>query len=79
MTTLDMTSVGQYATVTHINTSPELRQRLFDIGLVTGTRIKVLHKSPSGDPRAYLIRGAVIALRNRDAADIEVEVECNGE
>ena len=29
--------------------------------------------SPAGDPSAYLIRGAVVALRARDAAGIRVE------
>ena len=29
-------------------------------------------KSPAGDPAAYLIRGAVIALRGKDAAGIQV-------
>lgn len=75
MTTLDLVSVGDYATVTGVNTSLELRQRLFDIGLVPDTVVRVLHKSPSGNPRAYLIRGAVIALRNTDAAKITVEVD----
>jgi ferrous iron transport protein A len=38
-----------------------------DLGLVPGTRVKTLRVSPLGDPKAYLIRGAVIALRAEEA------------
>ena len=36
------------------------------------TRFECLGKAISGDPAAYLIRGAVIALRSEDAAKIAV-------
>ncbi len=78
MTTLDMVSTGEFATVTAVNTQLSLKQRLYDIGLVPGTKIKVVHQSPSGNPRAYLVRGAVIALRNCDAEKISVRVEGDG-
>ncbi len=32
-------------------------------------------RSPAGDPCAYLIRGALIALRQADAAGIQLERE----
>jgi len=47
-------------------------RRLMDLGFVPGTRVRVLRTSPLGDPRAYLVRGAVIALRREDAARILV-------
>lgn len=50
-----------------------LRRRLLDLGVIEGTKIEVLAESPSGDPRAYLIRGAVIALRVEIASTILVE------
>ena len=39
------------------------RRRLMDLGMIEGTEIKSLYKSPAGNPIAYMIRGAVIALR----------------
>lgn len=78
MTTLDMVSAGESAWVVSVNTTPSLKQRLFDIGLVPNTRVKVVHQSPSGNPRAYLVRGSVIALRNCDAHNISVRVEAYG-
>lgn len=50
-----------------------LRRRLLDLGVIDGTEIEVLAKSPSGDPKAYLIRGAVIALREEISSTILVE------
>jgi DtxR family transcriptional regulator, Mn-dependent transcriptional regulator len=45
------------------------RRRLMDLGLLPGTQVAAELKSPSGDPTAYRIRGAVIALR-REQADL---------
>jgi ferrous iron transport protein A len=47
---------------------------MLDLGLICGTRVEALQKSPSGDPTAYEIRGAVIALRSEEAAQILIEV-----
>ncbi len=49
-----------------------LLRRFMDLGLVEGTKIKALHNDPSKNLTAYLIRGAVIALRNDDIKDIIV-------
>lgn len=70
---LDHLPEGQSAYVTEIHNEPSMNQRLADLGLIRGTRITCLCRSPFGDPTAYLIRGAVIALRRCDAARIQVE------
>ena len=75
MTTLNKISTGEFAVVVTVDTGLSLKQRLYDIGLVPGTKVKVVHQSPSGNPRAYLVRGAVIALRNCDAEKISVRVD----
>lgn len=64
---------GQSGYVTEIKTLPGLRRRLMDLGMVRGTRVTCLYRSPAGDPAAYLIRGAVIALRGTDASLVRVE------
>jgi ferrous iron transport protein A len=38
-----------------------------DLGLTLDTMVEAVQKSPFGDPTAYLVRGAVIALRAEDA------------
>ncbi len=43
------------------------RRRFLDLGILPGTHIKAELGSPSGDPTAYRIRGALIALRREQA------------
>ena len=66
---------GQRATVFDINARGGIRRRLQDIGLVKGTPVLCLMKSPLGDPIAYFIRGAVIALRSEDSSQVLVECD----
>ncbi len=59
--------------------SPRLRgadrRRMMDLGILPGTVIDVEMTSPSGDPTAYKVRGALIALREEQAKLIQVESE----
>ena len=63
---------GMSARVVALNNEGSIRRRLQDIGLTEGTVVLCLHRSPAGDPVAYLIRGAVIALREEDSSKILV-------
>ena len=65
--------IGEKGKVKEIKINGLIRRRLFDLGLIHDTTIEVLHKSPFGDPIAYLIRGAVIALRKEISSLILVE------
>ena len=65
---------GQTALVREVRSTGSIQRRLLDIGLVEGTPVSCLQKSPAGDPVAYLIRGAVIAIRKEDSANILVEL-----
>ncbi len=71
-TTLASLSEGECAVVTELHSNGSMRRRLMDMGLIEGTGVRCLHRSPSGDPVAYLIRGAVIALRKTDSEKIIV-------
>jgi len=51
------------------------RLRLLDLGLVPGTKIRPEFESPFGSPRAYFIRGTMIALRREQAEMILVKPE----
>lgn len=50
----------------------ELKTRLMSMGLVKGTKIKVLRTGPMGDPLAILIRTYKMAVRLQDAEKISV-------
>ncbi len=63
---------GEQALVKKINIKGSMRRRFQDIGLIENTKIECVGKSPLGDPAAYLIRGAVIAIRAEDCKDVLV-------
>jgi DtxR family Mn-dependent transcriptional regulator len=48
------------------------RRRFLDLGLLPGTLVTAEMTSPSGDPTAYLIRDALIALRKEQADLIRI-------
>lgn len=50
-----------------------IKRRLLDMGLVKGTEITPILISTSGDPRAFLVRGTIIAIREEDAKNIKIE------
>ena len=67
---LNTLPIGRIGTVSELVSHDSERRRMLDLGLVKGTKVTALQKSPSGDPVAYFIRGAVIALRTEDASKI---------
>jgi DtxR family Mn-dependent transcriptional regulator len=60
-----------------INISPRCRgaerRRMLDLGILPGTLVRAEMDSPSGDPTAYRVRGALIALRDEQAAFINIQ------
>ncbi len=71
--TLDHLPLGSKGRVLALEAEGNNRRRMLDLGLVQGTTVEALHQSPAGDPVAYWIRGAVIALRGEDARKIRVQ------
>lgn len=63
-------SPGQTARVKELLSMGSIRRRLLDIGLIKNTEVECLGRSPGGDPSAFLIRGAVIAIRSEDCNNI---------
>jgi DtxR family Mn-dependent transcriptional regulator len=49
------------------------RRRLLDLGVTPGAIIERAFTSPFGEPTAYRVRGALIALRAEQAREIEIE------
>lgn len=61
---------GQRAVVSELQSTGSMRRRLLDIGLIKDTTVECLGRSPGGDPAAFMVRGAVIAIRSEDCKDI---------
>lgn len=74
--TLDKSTINDEYELIKINNN-KIKKRLFDLGLINGSKIIPLYKSPLNDPTAYLICGSVIALRCDDAKNIEVKKVIN--
>lgn len=71
---LNQLPIGKKANVTALTSDGTTRRRMLDLGIIDGTEIEPLYKNPSGNPVAYLIRGAVIALRSDASERIMVSV-----
>ena len=59
--------------IDELNCNGNIRRRLLDLGLVKGTTIIPVFKSPSGDPTAFEIRKTLIALRKEDSQLINLK------
>jgi DtxR family Mn-dependent transcriptional regulator len=64
---------GETATVLDLECEGLTRRRLLDLGLTPGTRVKYEFRSSFGEPTAYRIRGALIALRPDQTDQIVIE------
>lgn len=65
---------GESCIIKRLEMSRDMRYRLSELGFISGTKIICLQKSFSGDPTAYFVKGAVIALRKADASKIKIAV-----
>lgn len=48
-------------------------RRLFEMGLLPGTRVRVVRRAPLGDPIELRLRNYSLSIRREEAALIEVE------
>ena len=71
--TLNDIGPGEHAIISELKSDENMKRRLLDIGLIRGTKVECLGRSPGGDPSAYLIRGAVIAIRSEDCEKILIK------
>lgn len=76
---LSALAMGEAAIVRDLEAAGAMGRRLLDIGLTPGSSVVALFKSASGDPTAYLIAGAVIALRREDAETVLISTAEDGE
>ena len=53
--------------------SRSVRQRLLDMGITRGAEVQVVRRAPMGDPIEVVVKNYHLALREQEAALIEVE------
>ena len=71
---LNELEIGKNASIVSLLSQGNERRRMLDLGMIKGTVIEVVQKSPAGDPTAYFIRGTLMAIRSEDAEKCLVEV-----
>ena len=70
--TLNRLPLKTKARVTSVECKEHLIKRIYDFGIVKDCEIIPLYRSPFGDPTAYLVKNAIIALRAEDSKNIFV-------
>jgi Fe2+ transport system protein FeoA len=76
-TSADLTPLGQLApgdsgTVQRVRCARPIARRLLEMGLLPGTRVKVLRTAPFGDPVELELRGYALSIRRAEAMAIDV-------
>ena len=61
--------------ITKVSAGGRVRQRLLDMGLVSGSEVEIERVAPLGDPVEVRIKGYHLSLRREEAVNIKVEVE----
>lgn len=69
---LDKINLNEEYLIEKVLLDKQIKYRIYDLGIIEGTIIKALYKSPFNDPTAYMVRGTIIAIRNIDASKILV-------
>ncbi len=64
--------LNKSAVICSVECKENLKNRIFDFGIIENSVITPIYRSPFGDPTAYLIKNAVVALRKKDCQNIFV-------
>jgi Fe2+ transport system protein FeoA len=70
--TLAELPVGVGAIVQSLPSAHSGLTRLREMGMVPGTRVRVVRRAPLGEPIEVSLRGSQFAMRNHEAAGISV-------
>lgn len=72
--TLNKVEMNKEVKVKEIKCENNIKRRILDLGIIEGTKIKPVFKSPLGDPTAYEVRGMLLSLREEDSQNIKIEL-----
>lgn len=76
--TLDEVLEGEQVRIVRIGGRGAVRQRLLDMGVTRGTKIRLKRRAPLGDPIQIDVKGYNLAIRSNEARYIEVERAVDG-
>ena len=76
--TLADVSEGECVRIVRVSGDGAIKQRMMDMGLTSGSEIRVERYAPLYDPIHIKIKGFSLALRVEEGRHIEVEPCCQG-
>lgn len=76
--TLNNLNLEETAYIIENNIKNENKKLLTNLGITKNSKIKYLYKSPFNDPKAYLVKNIILAIRNEDAKNIMILRNKNG-
>ncbi len=74
MPTLADLSTGSLATVTDVTANDPAAQRLLELGVTPGVKLRLVGTAPLGDPLEIELRGYRLSVRRSEAAVVEVSL-----
>jgi Fe2+ transport system protein FeoA len=66
---------GQAAEIVSIECERRMSRRLMEMGLLPGTRVRLIRVAPLGDPLELRVRGYALSVRRAEAARIGTRPE----
>ena len=75
--TLNELPLNKTGIVLELNCNTSIKRRFLDLGLVPGTSITPVFKSPFGDPIAFEFRNTIFSIRNDDCILIKIKKDVN--
>lgn len=73
LSSLASLAVGERGVVESVALSSVMQKRLASFGLIEGTEVECVMRAPCGEPAAYRVRGALLALRRDDCRQIRLQ------
>jgi Fe2+ transport system protein FeoA len=67
--------LGQHAEIASIDCERRVSRRLMEMGLLPGTRVRVVRVAPLGDPIELRLRNYSLSVRRAEATKIAVTPE----
>ena len=69
---MDRMSPGERGIIFSVSHNGEIYRRMRELGFSVGSELECVGRAPFGEPCAYRVKGAVFALRKRDAKAVRV-------
>jgi len=76
--TLKDLKIGQTGVVVRVKGKGSIKQRMMDMGLVSGSKVSVIRVAPLGDPIEISLKGYNLSLRKSEAQNIMIEISGEG-